>query len=252
MRLELLWDWRLLCERLAVASIRQRRLHKLRNTPARNLKLGHIDSLELLEMARPAGVNVIYDVGANVGTWTLLARAIIPEATIEAFEPYPLHRKGFAENCLDLSGITLHPIALGPENTSMPLRVTSFSDASSLLPLATASHEHFGLTEVERIPVPVRRLDDYRVEKGLADPDLIKIDVQGFELAVLSGAISVLTHTKALIVEVSFLELYEQQCTFPEICSFLDRHNFKIHAFGISTPLGKPLVQTDVLFMKYE
>jgi FkbM family methyltransferase len=242
----------LLCERLAIASIQKRRLRKLRNTPARNLELGHIDSLELLEMARPVGINVIYDVGANVGTWTLLAKAIFKNASIEAFEPYSSHCKAFEVNCHEFSGISLHPIALGNENTSMALRVTNFPDASSMLPLASGGQENFGLTEVERIPVPVRRLDDYCREKALVNPDLIKLDVQGFELAVLSGAISVLTYAKALIIEVSFLELYERQCTFPEICSFLDKKNFRIHAFGISTPLGKPLVQTDVLFMKNE
>ncbi|MBE0612751.1 MAG: FkbM family methyltransferase [Burkholderiales bacterium] len=250
MRLELLWNLRLLCERLATASLRQRRLRKLLNTPARNLSLGHIESLELLEMAAVKGINVIYDIGANVGTWTLLAKTVIPGAVVEAFEPLPAHQDGFAKTCGGMSGITLHPVALGPKNATMPLRVTSFSDASSILPIAKASHDHFGLTEVCQVPIPVRRLDDYCLTENFRFADLIKVDVQGFELEVLSGGISVLAHTKALIVEVSFVKLYENQCTFPELCSFLEEQDFRIHAFGASTPVGTPLVQADVLFLK--
>ena len=251
MRLELLWNLRLLCERLAVESQRRRRLGRLRNTPASGLSLGHIDSLELLEIARCSGIKVIYDIGANVGSWTLLAKAVIPRATFEAFEPLPKHHQGFTRNCRKLAGVNLHRIALGSQNTSASLHVTDFSDAYSFLPLTNASRELFGLTEVDQVPTPVRRLDDYRAEMNLPMPDLIKLDVQGFELEVLKGAPSVLKSVKALIVEVGFVELYEHQCMFPEVCGFLNQHNFRIHAFGVTTPLGKPLVQADALFLKH-
>lgn len=250
MRLELLWNPRLLCERLAIASQRWRRMGKLKNTPASGLALGHIDSLELLEILRDSQVASIYDIGANVGTWTLLAKAIIPGATIDAFEPLGAHLDGFQRNCAALQGVRLHPIALGPENTTMPLRVTSFSDASSMLPIAQGSVDLFGLTEVDSVPVPVRRLDDYLAEQGLPLPDLIKLDVQGFELAALSGGSAALTHAKALIVEVSFVELYKGQCMFAQVCSFLDAYGFGLHAFGATTALGKPIAQADVLFLR--
>ena len=252
MRLELLWNWRLLCERLAVASIRQRRLRKLRNTTARNLKLEHIDSLELLEMARAAGVNVIYDVGANIGTWTLLARAIIPGATIEAFEPLPAHHSKFMQNCDQLSGISLHRVALGSKNATLPLRVTDFSDASSFLPVTKEGQERFGLKEVAQVSVTSWRLENYCTEKKLPLPDLIKLDVQGFELEVLSGAIPILASVKALIVELSFVQLYQDQCMFLDVCNAMEKYGFRLHALGSITPVGEPLVQADALFMKRE
>src|SRR5215472_16265103 len=88
----LLYNPRLLCERLAVASIRRRRMARLKRTPAGRLRLGHIDSLELLEMATAhIDIQVIYDIGANIGTWTLLAKAIIGGACVHAFEPLPAH-----------------------------------------------------------------------------------------------------------------------------------------------------------------
>lgn len=250
MRLELLWNWRLLCERLAVESERRRRLGRLRHTPAEGLQLRYIDSLELLEVAREAGIATIYDIGANLGTWSLLAKAVIPGARVEAFEPLPAHHAGFMRRCEGLAGVNLHRIALGAANGIANLRVTDFSDASSFLPMTDASRRLFGLEEAGQVATEVRRLDDYQAEKGLPPPDLMKLDVQGFELEVLKGSTRQLRAAKALIVEVSFVELYERQCMFPEVSGFLDQHGFSVHAFGVTTPLGKPLVQADILFLR--
>jgi len=51
MRLELLYNPRLLCERLAVESVKRRRLATLKRTQAVGLALGHIDTLELVKLA---------------------------------------------------------------------------------------------------------------------------------------------------------------------------------------------------------
>jgi FkbM family methyltransferase len=248
--MELFYNPRLLCERLAIASMRQRRLAKLRNTPARKLSLGHIDSLELLEIAKPLGIRSICDVGANVGTWTLLAKAVIPEATVEAFEPLPKHHIGFQNNLQEVPGVKLHRLALGPENTTASLRVTDFSDASSLLPLAEASRLQFGLKEVETVPTTVRRLDDYRQENSLPLPDLIKLDVQGYELEVLKGAPECLRAAKAVITEVSFINYYKGQCLFHDLVNFLAEFDLFVAAFGINTPTAAIVNQTDVIFLR--
>jgi hypothetical protein len=90
-RSELFYNPRLLCERLAVTSLRQRRLAKLRKTMAVNLVCGHIDSLEFIEIAKPLDINSTYDIRANIGTWALLAKSLIPSARIDGFEPLPSH-----------------------------------------------------------------------------------------------------------------------------------------------------------------
>jgi FkbM family methyltransferase len=250
MRLELLYNPRLLCERFAIESLRWRRLKKLHGTVAQSLSLGHIDSLELLEIARPLGIRSIYDIGANVGTWSLLAKAVIPEAGVEAFEPLARHCEAFGRALQGAGGVRLHKVALGPENTTATLRVTDFSDASSLLPLAEASRSQFGLKEVEQVSSLVRRLDDYRIESGLPLPDLLKLDVQGYELEVLKGAAECLRSVKAVITEVSFSEYYQGQCFFHEVVEFLAGRGLFVTALGVNTPTGSPVNQTDVLFTR--
>jgi FkbM family methyltransferase len=248
MRAELLWSPWLAFERLAAHLVKRRRLGVLRNTPARGLALGHIESLELLQLAEPLGIRVIYDIGAHVGTWTLLAKSILPAAKVEAFEPLEAHCRAFEGAAADLSEVTLHRVALGRTNSSAPLRIASPSDASSFLPIAETGARLGGLKEVDSVRSTVRRLDDFRRQHDIAPPDLLKLDVQGFELEVLLGAEECLAQAKALIVEVSFLEFYQGQCLFSEVCAFLHQRGFELRALGASTLLGRPLTQADGLF----
>ena len=206
--------------------------------------------MELLEAARLLGIRTIYDIGANVGTWALLAKAVIPEATVEAFEPLPKHCAEFGNNLRGVYGVRVHPVALGPANTYAPLLVTDISDASSLLPLAQIGQAEFSVKEIDRVGVQVFRLDDFRSQQGLQFPELIKLDVQGYELEVLKGATECLRHTKALVVEVSFAEYYDGQCLFHELIGFLAEFGLFVAALGAHTPTGVMLSQTDVLFLR--
>lgn len=249
MRTSLLFDPRLLCERLAELSLARRRRALLRGTPAAWLSADHIDSLELLQLLRPLGLNVIYDVGANVGTWTLLAKALFPDAEIHAFEPLSMHHQGFERNTQELPSVHLHKLALGESAGTVALRVTSFSDASSLLPLSRAGEEQWHIHEVAQELVTVERLDAWQQQEARPLPSLIKLDVQGFELGVLCGAVRCLDHASAVLVEVSFRELYEGQCLFHDVVAFLAEHGFTLHALGHGTALGRPLVQSDALFI---
>ena len=98
---------------------------------------------------------MIYDIGANVGTWSLLAKALIPSARIHAFEPLPKHQTEFLHNFTGKEGVTLHPIAVGSDNAIQTLHVTDFSDASSLLQPNGVSSSQFGVREVGQLPLQV-------------------------------------------------------------------------------------------------
>jgi FkbM family methyltransferase len=222
----------------------------LHGTVAKELHLQDISSLELLELATSENINVIYDIGAHVGTWTLLAKAIFPSALVHAFEPLAEHQGGFRKQFLGSSDVTLHPVALGSANMNAFFYVTDVSSASSVLPLADACRLHFGLREVERVSIHLHRLDDYRTAHHLSPPDMIKLDVQGYELEALKGGLQCLRSAKAVLMEVSFVELYRGQPLFEDVVRFMADHGFRLHAFGVATPVGKPLLQTDVLFLQ--
>ncbi len=250
MRLEVLLKPRVLCERLALESLKRRRLGRLRGTVAERLQVGHIDSLELLEEVRSKNPRVIFDLGANVGTWSLLAKAVLPSAIIHAFEPLEFHCSKLEQAISEIPDIRLHRVALGSSDGLGKMHVTSFSDASSLLTIGELTSEEFGITEIGEAEVPITTLDGYVSRSGLPLPDLIKLDLQGYELEALRGGENCLKYATSVICEVSFREYYGRQPLFHDIVGFLANRGFHLEAFGAHTPVGKRLSQADALFVR--
>jgi hypothetical protein len=98
--------------------------------------------------------------------------------------------------------------------------------------------------------VPVATLDDL-IGPHLGDPIavLMKMDVQGYELQVLSGGQAILARSSLVQVEMSLLPLYETAPAYGEILEFMDHHGFRLigiePGFGSSSGL---LLQADGLF----
>jgi len=254
MNFSLLFSPGKLVERLAMEIAKRRRLGKLRNTPGADLKPGHIDSLELLEMIShdhsvPAAA-VIFDIGSNTGTWTLLAKSVLPAAVIHAFEPLPDHIQAFKKSCAGLKEIYLHQYCAGNENAAGTLNVSSYSDSSSLLDATPLEYEHFHIRKQKEEQVEIKKLSSLISGKMLPVPDIIKLDIQGFELEALKGTGDALHEVKYIICEVSFKEYYHRQALFLEIANYLNDYGFQLFAFGKNTPLGHELNQIDVLFKR--
>ncbi|MDM2928492.1 FkbM family methyltransferase [Citrobacter sp. Cm046] len=71
--------------------------------------------------------------------------------------------------------------------------------------------------------------------------DLLKIDVQGYELNILQNGKNVLESTSAIHIEVGFIEKYKGQPLFRDIDHFLSEQGFHFHCFtgyGTRTPAG--------------
>jgi FkbM family methyltransferase len=148
---------------------------------------------------------VLYDIGANIGAYSLIA-ALRPRGPLRtvAFEP---GYATFAVLCTNivLNGVAEHviplPITLGSETA-----LGSFGYAD----LSAGAALHAGGVDVPVAarytqPVLVFRLDQLVKQFGLAEPDHLKIDVDGAELAVLQGATGLLGQPslKTLLIELS-------------------------------------------------
>lgn len=81
---------------------------------------------------------------------------------------------------------------------------------------------------VDRIEVDTVRLDDVPETAGI---DMIKIDIQGGELLVLSNAIDRLRDAVVIQTEIEFLPLYKNQPLFSEVEQFLRSQGFVFHRF---------------------
>jgi FkbM family methyltransferase len=124
------------------------------------------------------------DVGANVGVYTAWgSRCVGSAGRVLAFEPIPALR-GHIEHVVGLnalSNVTLVPKALGAERGVVTLWVVPHASGltSAVAPSDPAA--------AQRVDVPMTTLDE-ELAGTQTPPALIKIDVEGYEMAVLQGA----------------------------------------------------------------
>lgn len=137
--------------------------------------------------------------------------------------------------------------AVGEYDGSSVLRVTSYDESSSLLPLKEHLRVHPGIVEVEQIPVQVRRIDTLIAEMGKnpADYNFLCIDVQGSELNVLRGATETLRYLDAVQAEISFSEMYAGSAPPYAILLFMEQQGFAVAGMHVRTD-----EQADILWMK--
>jgi FkbM family methyltransferase len=183
---------------------------------------------------RPGG---IIDVGANVGRWAQQASFTFPGVPIHMIEAQPeleanLRSTGFPYTVTLLGSEyrALVPFHLTGTGSSVMEEVTGFSTGS--------------------INLPMQRLDD--LELGLNAPLLLKLDVQGFELKVLSGASETLKLTEVILSEVSLLEYNKGQPLMHEVIAYLAARDFLPFDIcgGLRRSSDSALFQTDMIFVR--
>lgn len=124
------------------------------------------------------------DVGANCGIYTVLGCTINPNVRIVAVEPVPKICAALAHNVTQNhfdQRVTVLNAALGDTNDTV-----SFHEAEDSTMGSLAVDGYLGQAG-KVIQVKCRTLDSI-VEELNIEPDFVKIDVEGFELTVLSGA----------------------------------------------------------------
>lgn len=148
----------------------------------------------LRRLARAArgtpGAWTAFDVGANVGDWSAMAAAELARAgighAIWAFEPGRAPFERLAARAAALPAVRPQRLALGAEEGEAVLRYDR--PGSGLASLHARRLEHFGVALDQEERVAVTTLDAFRERHGIERVHLLKLDVEGHELAVLRGA----------------------------------------------------------------
>jgi FkbM family methyltransferase len=139
----------------------------------------------------------VLDVGANIG-WTVLNLArIAKHGKVLGFEPDPYNFDRCRENITlnNFENVNVFPVGLGNKNdrVNMEVRTPSNRGGNRIAPSNSQDAR----------PVDIVKLDDFAPVKELGGVDLIKMDVEGYELNALRGAEQLLRKYKPIL----FIEL---------------------------------------------
>jgi methyltransferase, FkbM family len=179
---------------------------------------------------------VVFDVGAYVGIYSLWASRLVGGGFVVTFEPNPIAYRWLISN-IELNGATnikALPYALGDEITRQRLYVAGENiEASSLIMNHIINNPLDKYSIVGEFVVPVVTLDyviDKSVEivgKPVRRIDLVKVDVEGYEMRVLKGAIRTLERG---LVERFVIEVHIDQVSTKDVIKYLGDYGYKLDA----------------------
>jgi FkbM family methyltransferase len=142
----------------------------------------------------------ILDVGANRGNWTRAAAKYFPDALYTLVEPQN-ELKVYIQDLIE-GGYKIQWVHAGAAEKPglLPFTINPRDYGSSTFVIEEEDARAQGF---RRIPVQVRTLDEIVSSTKLPIPDIVKIDAEGFDLKVLSGASSLIGRTEIFFVEAA-------------------------------------------------
>jgi FkbM family methyltransferase len=190
-------------------------------------EMGEPDVAQALADVLAPGMT-FYDIGANFGLFSLaVARIVGPSGAVVSFEPLP-------ENCR----LVEHNAGLNNFRNIRCLRTALGAKDEEGRFLVSADPSWGALAAGERRPndctgeitVHIRRLDSLVVQEPIPPPDVVKIDIEGGEVAALAGADNLLATRRPILV----IELHE---TAEAVAAVLARRDYTSSLFGSRVPM---------------
>ena len=194
-------------------------------------------------------VDLVLDVGANEGQFARSLRESNYKERIKSFEPVASVFTKLSDAAENDPNWEAYNFALGAGPGQTTINVSEFSVFSSVRPLteaATEFEQHAAVDHTEQIEI--RTLDDLPDVSGNV---FLKIDTQGFEQQVLTGAHATLPKLTGVLMELPIMQLYEDNWSFHEALLFMQNVGFvpaQIHPVNFHPDDKVSVVEFDCLF----
>jgi FkbM family methyltransferase len=207
-----------------------------------------------LQIMKRAGVNLLLDVGANVGQYAKIARKAGYKGPIVSFEPLAAAFAKLARSAAKDPRWSAFHLGLGARDHETTIHISGDSQASSLVKMLPR-HEEIApyFSRVGEETISIRKLDtlwDDHVPAG--SKVYLKIDTQGFEKQVLKGAARSLAHVQIVQLEISILPLYEGTWLLPDVLKHMARRGLTLVSleYGFCHPETGQMLQIDGIFAR--
>jgi FkbM family methyltransferase len=185
---------------------------------------------------------VILDIGAAKGYWSLAASEYWKEAEFFMIDPLTENEPNLRQICGDQRfKYTLTAVGSAPGQRLM--NITPDLDGSSLLEFPNSSCQR---------PVPVETVDRLLDSGQIKPPQLVKLDVQGSELAVLDGGQKLFASADVFIIETSLFQFMPDCPRVADVIGYMSRQGYQMFDIAgvLRRPLDNDLGQIDIVFVK--
>lgn len=180
---------------------------------------------EDIDLKLKIDVNVVFDVGANIGQTVESFKTRWPEAYIHSFEPINTAFEQLKK--LKYDRVIYNNMAVGNFNGEQEIIIypEDSSVLNSLKPNLRPEHSNNKQT------VQVIEIDRYVESQNIKIIDLLKIDTEGFELEVLEGAKNTLqnNNVKLILAEVGFSVKNQRNTNLADVIKYLDEFDYTLY-----------------------
>jgi FkbM family methyltransferase len=227
-----------------------KKAHNSELAGSENRPIGNMASL--LEDLKERGLTckTILDVGANKTSWSKMAKRVFEDASFYLIEPQ-IEMQGYLDTfCKEFGNSEYFLVGAGAKEANLTLTIWDDLEGSSFIP---KPNEKLKMNGKQR-QVEIVTIDNLIETRRMNLPELIKLDIQGFELEALKGAKSTFGYTEAYIMEVSLFSSEEMQPMFSDVVNFMLARNYVVYDFPgfLRRPLDGALGQCDICFVKKE
>jgi FkbM family methyltransferase len=186
----------------------------------------------LCSLLRENHIDLIFDIGANVGQYSNELVANGYRGHIVSFEPLSDEHRILLEKSQNSPYWDIaERCCIGDRSGSVTLQKFKNSQASSVLPASNAHAKYFSDAHpVTSETAPMYRFDEIApryMNRGVRP--YLKVDVQGFEEEVLAGARETMPKLFGLQVELSLVSMYDGQKLFSEMVRAIEEKGFDLY-----------------------
>jgi len=212
------------------------------------------DELVLAATVKHFNIQTIIDGGANTGQYAAQLLETGYGGKIYSFEPISAVYDVLLKRSVRYPQWEVFKLGLGSKEEELSINVSENLVSSSLLKVGAQSLSAEPTTRTMRQEkIKITTVDAFLTNKyKLQTEALLKLDVQGYEMEALKGAMKSLPSFKVVQAELSFVPVYEGAPLFNEMVTFFEDNGFELYSLApvFSDSKTGRLLQADGTFVR--
>ena len=210
----------------------------------------YLDVSRHLDISSPT----VIDGGAYKGQMVEKFLDMFESPKIHAIEPLPQHVHKLNEIYKHNNDVLVHACALGDDNCDIYIKLNPKTNTSSVFETTKVFREKVkkfsSRSPFEYKPQDSVLVSQVRMDDLIEDCDIMKLDLRGYEFKALQGAKRLLENCQAIITEISFVPLYENQVLFLDLYDYVAQYDFRLYNLYVSNTSGGQIFHGDAVFLK--